>query len=300
MSYLAELPAERRTFAVGSFPELQINADDYLERPPGEEAIEQFALREIAVLGDKAPAAIQQLYGQIQRNKHERIQARAKAITGAMRTRYNMESQFGLQSVGARERFRRDFLAKKHDASMKEFDAHMRVYAANAKRAKVSDKVIMERTEKLRGYKNGISELQMVKSDLRAYLAEADRLYKKFSLYQGYGTVSSTAHSISNLFNIEDSRSFDTLRKRVTLGRIMEIAKGAGVKAVDASKESKYVKDSVPGPETSLEDIEAYVKFALAHIERQEREFQNSIMDIDPNSAPYVLGAASAPSAIYD
>ena len=296
-SHLQSMPPQRRAFAVGSLSDMQINADDYLERPPGEEVIEQFALREIAVLGDKTPAAIQQLYGQIQRNKHQRIQERAKAITGAIKSRYNMDAQAGMQSFSAQERFRRDYLDKRHDANMKAFEAHIRVFQQNSK--KMSDSEVRIRTDKLREYRSGISQLSRVRDDLEAYRIEAERLSKIGLGYQGHGAFSNAVHKVSNYVNANDSMAFHTLQQRVTLDRILEIAKGAGTRAVDAAKESARVVGSVPGPGSSYAEVAAYVEAMQKIVNTTEQQFIDAGMAFDPNFGKYASNPSSAPVAKY-
>jgi hypothetical protein len=242
--------------------DITFGADAFLEAPEGEAGLENFLFREIAVMGPRAPQAIQSGWLQMQTAKRQRLGARADYLSGLIKDRFraDLERRNAGDTLQAQDGWR----------------ALDRITNVRSQEALLDLQTRIANANLLEQYKGRLSaqQVETMRQTLGAGemdVKRADRLYKSTgyanasvkamsagtrlvnymreimgSTSVGLGDLSQAINRVKQFAGNEQAQRLRMLINEVNQTAIAAYAEKAGMRGVDTKPEQDFLKSTNP------------------------------------------------------
>lgn len=248
--------------------DIQFGADAFLQAPEGEPELENFLFREMAVLGSRAPEAIQNGWVQIQQAKRARLSERASFLTGLIKQRFTADLERRNQGDMLKTQDGWRALDRVTDVRTREAQMDLQTRIANANlleqyKGRLSQQQLASLREQLgagemdvkradrlfkaNGYANASVKAMTASSALVDYMRE---IMGNTSV--GLGDVSKAIDYVKNFAGNEQSQRLRMLINAVNQTAIAAYAEKAGVRGIDTKPEQDFLKSTNPAVGTEM------------------------------------------------
>lgn len=274
-----------RAMAAPDVGAIQFNPDDYTQAPEGEDALERFALREMMVLGDRAPKAVVANWLSIQDAKRQRVANRADYFAGLVKQRYMMDLQRRNQgdvidATNARAALDRVTMVRNQEAALKMQASiananlmesyQQRMSAENVAAMKAAMEGMNQKpmsVQQIKLYQEGsekltdLGDLALSASDL---VNQAHDLEANGSWFVGAGTLGEWGAQVTNMFGNEQYQEFNMKVQQLFNAAVRAMAKDAGKRGIDTEPELKRLQATMPTIGTDPRVMDKWFQQVLA------------------------------------
>lgn len=271
-----------RALRAPSVGDIQYTAPDFLARPDGEAMLEDFAFRQMLVMGDNAPKALQQQWGNIQQAKMARLGARANYFADLIKERHKADLQRRNQSDVDQAADTRAALDRVADIRKQSVQLRLQADIANARaRQQAAAANAGAQAALLKGATGALSPKQasFIAPKLDAMRAQGHLLQRldefgakarELEGIMGMGDLSRGIVWGGKFLGYDKATAFNTIMNELELERVMELAKAAGARSIDSDAERAKLRDAFVNSGNDL-------TFFLKRIEETKRKVADAL-----------------------